>query len=71
MEWSWRTVMILIGLLGMVVILVDGFRRMKRARAEALRLDIPSGGHNLPEDDFNPELPGKARVIGLGFRLPI
>ena len=64
MEWSWRTVMILIGLLGMVVILVDGFRRMKRARAEALRLDIPSGGHNLPEDDFNPELPGKARVIG-------
>jgi cell division protein ZipA len=64
MEWSWRTVVILIGLLGMVVILIDGFRRMKRARAEALRLNIPSGGHHLPEDDFNPELPSKARVIG-------
>ena len=40
MEWSWRTVLILIGLLAIAAIMIDGFRRMKRARAEALRLDI-------------------------------
>ena len=63
MEWSWRTVMILIMLLGMAVILIDGFRRMKRNRAEALRLDIAPATEAAPEDDFNPELPGKARVV--------
>lgn len=63
MEWSWRTVLILIGLLGIAVILVDGFRRMKRARAEALRLDIKPSS-DIPEDDFNPELPGTVRVVG-------
>lgn len=63
MEWSWRTVMILIALLGMAAILVDGFRRMKRNRAEALRLDIAPATQPAPEDDFNPELPGKARVV--------
>lgn len=64
MEWSWRTVMILLGLLGMVVILIDGFRRMRRARAEALRLDV-SNEFRFPEDGHNPELPGGgARVVG-------
>lgn len=62
MEWSWRTVLILIGLLVMVAILIDGFRRMRRARAEALRLDV---GHHfrVPDDEHNPELPGAVRVV--------
>ena len=64
MEWSWRTVLILLGLLGIAVILVDGFRRMKRARAEALRLDIKPSSEIPDGDDFNPELPGTVRVVG-------
>lgn len=62
MEWSWRTVMILLGLLAMVMILVDGFRRMRRARAEALRLDV-SDDFKFPEEGYNPELPGEVRVV--------
>ena len=62
MEWSWRTVLILIGLLAMVAILIDGFRRMRRARAEALRLDV-SHDYRFPDDSHNPELPGGARVV--------
>lgn len=64
MEWSWRTVLILLGLLGIAVILVDGFRRMKRARADALRLDIKPSS-DIQEDNFNPELPGSVRVVGV------
>ncbi len=62
MEWSWRTVLILIGLLVMVAILIDGFRRMRRARAEALRLDV-SSDFRFPDDGHNPELPGGVRVV--------
>lgn len=65
MEWSWRTILILAGLLVIAAILFDGFRRMKQARAEALRLDIQPGTDD-PEDDYNPELPGKARVVSTG-----
>lgn len=65
MEWSWRTVLILIGLVTMVAILIDGFRRMRRARAEALRLDV-SEDFKFPEEGYNPELPGEVRVVG-GF----
>ena len=53
MEWSWRTVLILIGLLAIAAIMVDGFRRMKRARAEALRLDIQPGMDELDDEDYN------------------
>jgi cell division protein ZipA len=63
MEWSWRTVLILIGLLAIAAIMVDGFRRMKRARAEALRLDIQPGMDELDDEDYNPELPGSVRVV--------
>ncbi|WP_420590449.1 cell division protein ZipA C-terminal FtsZ-binding domain-containing protein [Bacterioplanoides sp.] len=63
MEWSWRTVLILIGLVAMVAILIDGFRRMRRARAEALRLDV-SEDFKFPEEGYNPELPGEVRVVG-------
>ena len=51
MEWSWRTVLILIGLLAIAAIMIDGFRRMKRARAEALRLDIQPGMDELDDED--------------------
>lgn len=64
MEWSWRTVLILIALVVIAAILVDGFRRMRRARAEALRLDV-SHDFKFPEGDHNPELPGGGfRVVG-------
>ena len=64
MEWSWRTVLILIGLIAMAAILLDGVRRMRRARAEALRLDV-SNDFRFPEEAHNPELPGGGfRVVG-------
>ena len=63
MEWSWRTVLILVGLLAIAAIMIDGFRRMKRARAEALRLDIQPGMDELDDEDYNPELPGSVRVV--------
>ena len=53
MEWSWRTILILFGLLAVITVVVDGFRRMRLARLEANR------------EEFNPELPsGGARIIG-------
>lgn len=58
MEWSWRTVLILLGLLMVVVIVIDGLRRMRRARAEALRLDVDPTFRAVAADDRNPELPG-------------
>ena len=66
MEWSWQTVMILIGLLGLAAIVYDGYRKMKRARAEALGVSVekPEAKKEAAATDlFNPELPGKARVI--------
>ncbi|WP_430462691.1 cell division protein ZipA C-terminal FtsZ-binding domain-containing protein [Thalassolituus sp. LLYu03] len=70
MEWSWRTLLILIALVAIAAILVDGFRRMRRARAEALRLDV-SHDFKFPASDHNPELPGGGfRVVG-GKRTPL
>lgn len=63
MEWSWRTVLILLGLFMVIAIVVDGFRRMRRARAEALRLDVEPGLGRFGEDLRNPELPSSFRVI--------
>ena len=71
MEWSWRTVLILIGLLAIAAIMVDGFRRMKRARAEALRLDIQPGMDELDDEDYNPELPGTVRVVSASAKAPV
>lgn len=64
MEWSWRTVLILLGLLLVVGVMVDGFRRMRRARAEALRLDLDK--ESLANDLFNDELPQPYRVVSHG-----
>lgn len=57
MELSWRTGLILVGLIVVVLIIVDGVRRMRRARSDALKLDI-SNEFKFPEDNHNPELPG-------------
>ncbi|MBE0483279.1 MAG: hypothetical protein IBX52_07220 [Bacterioplanes sp.] len=62
MEWSWRTVLILLGLLAVVLILVDGYRRMRRARQDQLRLDV-RGEYHFPDEPQNPELLGRARVV--------
>lgn len=61
---SWQTLTIILGLIVVVVIVLDGLRRMRKARAEALKLDIKND-FNFPETDDNPELPsGGFRVVG-------
>ena len=68
MELNLRTVLVILGGIVMLGILIDGFRRMRRARQEALKLDV-KGDFQFPEEGFSSELPnGGARVIG--ERLP-
>lgn len=63
MELNLRTVLVVLGAIVMLGILVDGFRRMRRARHEALTLDV-KGDFKFPESNFSSELPnGGARVI--------
>jgi cell division protein ZipA len=63
MELNLRTVLVVLGAIVMLGILVDGFRRMRRARHEALTLDV-KGDFQFPESNFSSELPnGGARVI--------
>lgn len=65
MEWSWRTVLILLALLLVAGIVFDGLRRMRKARMEALRLDVDPGlSSAFSHDQHNPELPGGFRVLG-------
>ncbi len=64
MELNLRTVLVILGGVVMLGILFDGFRRMRRARQEALKLDV-KGDFQFPEEGFSSELPnGGARVIG-------
>jgi len=64
MELSWQTITIIVGLIMVVLIVLDGIRRMHRARAEALKLDIKKD-FSFPASDHNPELPsGGFRVVG-------
>jgi cell division protein ZipA len=64
MELNLRTVLVILGGIVMLGILVDGFRRMRRSRHDALRLDV-KGDFKFPEDSFPAELPnGGARIIG-------
>jgi cell division protein ZipA len=64
MELNLRTVLVILGGIVMLGILVDGFRRMRRSRQDALSLDV-KGDFKFPEDSFPSELPnGGARVIG-------
>jgi len=64
MELNLRTVLVILGAIVMLGILVDGFRRMRRARHDALKMDV-KGDFKFPEECFSSELPnGGARVIG-------
>jgi cell division protein ZipA len=64
MELNLRTVLVVLGSIVMLGILVDGFLRMRRARQEALKLDV-QGNFKFPEESFSSELPnGGARIIG-------
>ena len=63
MEFSWRTVMLLLGILTVVVIIFDGFRRMRRNREESLRLDIRQD-FKFPSAEERSEFPsGGFRVV--------
>ena len=63
MEWSWRTVLILLGLLLVVGVMIDGFRRMRKVRADSLRFDLSKESDSDDELYHNPELPKPYRVI--------
>lgn len=62
-----RDWLIIIGVVIIVGILIDGYRRMRLAKKDALKMSLDMGGNfdNTPIDDnYNPELPsGGARVI--------
>lgn len=62
-----RDWLIIIGVVIIVGIVLDGFRRMRLARKDALKMSLDMGGNldKTPlDDDFNPELPsGGARVV--------
>ncbi len=63
MELNLRTVLVILGSIIMLAILIDGFRRMRRARQEALKIDVQDD-FKFPEDTFASELPnGGARII--------
>lgn len=61
-----RDWLILIGVVIITGILIDGYRRMRLAKNDALKMSLDMGGNfdNTPLDDYNPELPsGGARVV--------
>ena len=65
---SLREWLIAIGTLVIIGIVIDGLRRMRRARKESIAISSGMGADNLKEspldDDHNPELPnGGARAI--------
>jgi cell division protein ZipA len=65
MELNLRTVLVILGGIVMLGILVDGFRRMRRSRHDALSFDV-KGDFKFPEESFPSELPnGGARIVGV------
>ena len=68
---SLREWLIAIGTLVILGIVIDGVRRMRRARKESMAISSGMGADDLKDspldDDFNPELPnGGARTISRG-----
>lgn len=68
---SLREWLIAIGTLVIIVIVVDGIRRMHRARKESMAISSGMGADELKEspldDEYNPELPnGGARIVSRG-----
>mgnify|MGYP000701751460 CR=1 FL=1 len=63
MELDFRTVLVILGGIVMLAILVDGFRRMRRARQDALKIDVQND-FQFSEESFSSELPnGGARLV--------
>lgn len=63
MEFTWRTVMLLLGIMTVVIIVFDGWRRMRRNREASLRLDIKKD-FKFPSTDDRSEFPsGGSRVV--------
>lgn len=63
MDTDFRTILVIAGAVVIIGILLDGFRRMRRARQDALRIDVRND-FQFPDDDMSAELPnGGARVI--------
>lgn len=65
---SLREWLIAIGILVIIVIVIDGVRRMRRARKESMAISSGMGADDLKssplDDEYNPELPnGGARTI--------
>mgnify|MGYP003626977080 CR=1 FL=1 len=62
-----RDWLFIIGVVIIIGILLDGYRRMRLAKKDALKMSLDMGGdfENTPVDDnFNPELPsGGARIV--------
>jgi len=67
MDMNLRELLIVVGIIFIAGIVVDGIRRMRRAKKDSLEMSLGMGGEieNTPLDDgFNPELPnGGARTI--------
>lgn len=65
-----RDWLIVVGVIIILGILIDGYRRMRLARMDSLKMSRDMGGefeHSPLDDDFNPELPGGgARVVSKG-----
>ncbi len=68
MDMNLRELLIVLGSIIVAGVVLDGFRRMRRAKRDSLEMSVGMGGEieNTPLDDgFNPELPnGGARVLG-------
>ena len=65
-----RDWLIIIGVVIIVGIVIDGYRRMRLAKKDALKMSLDMGGdfdNTAIDDNFNPELPaGGARVVSSG-----
>lgn len=67
MELSVRDWMIIVGVLLVMAVLLDGYRRMRQERRNQIRMSLSrnaTGGDNSADSPTNPELPsGRARVV--------
>tara|TARA_R110001599_G_scaffold144277_3_gene325879 strand:+ start:5315 stop:6187 length:873 start_codon:yes stop_codon:yes gene_type:complete len=65
-----RDWLIIIGVVIIVGIFIDGYRRMRLAKKDALKMSLDMGGNfdnTAIDDNFNPELPaGGARIVSPG-----
>ena len=71
MDISLREWLIILGVLIIIVVILDGIRRARRARQDSMEISQGMGGNfeSTPlDDDFNPELPGTGfRVVRKGM----